>query len=288
MMHLDRDENRFVPGKLWSLLEMMEVKLKPLTTALAHMQSLAWSMTMTSTNAMMEEDGFRKSIHDSLDKLEAELRNLQLGGNSVFVSIKRVRYALDSGAGASSYLKDKIYELMGRVLDELDGPLVLTLSAQEQHFYNPTVPLFGEDVKNKFESLAYEIDEVGKCMALGRSTAAAFHMLRCLEAAMRAIARSLGIPDPIKGTDRNWGNALKEIKNEIDRRWPQSTRLSGDGPLFEKFHGTLDAMKNPYRNSTMHLEEKYTEAEARSLLEIVRGILTGVAARMDEEGQPKA
>ena len=37
----------------------------------------------------------------------------------------------------------------------------------------------------------------------------------------------------------------------------------------------------------MHLEEKYTEEEARSLLEIVRGYLQSVAARMDEDGNPK-
>jgi hypothetical protein len=47
-------------------------------------------------------------------------------------------------------------------------------------------------------------------------------------------------------------------------------------------------MANPYRNATMHLDDKYTEDEARSLLELVRGYLRSVAARMDEDGLPLA
>ena len=47
-------------------------------------------------------------------------------------------------------------------------------------------------------------------------------------------------------------------------------------------------MANPYRNATMHLDDMYTKDEARSLLELVRGYLQSVKARMDENGLPLA
>ena len=140
----------------------------------------------------------------------------------------------------------------------------------------------------QFPSLSDEIREAGMCLALGRSTAGAFHLLRCLEAVLRAVSRCLRIPDPVKAGDRNWGKALTGIEAEIDRRWPKSSRTSGDGVQMEKLHTSLAAMKNPYRNATMHLEIKYTESEARHLMEITRGIMESVAARMDENGQPLA
>jgi hypothetical protein len=64
--------------------------------------------------------------------------------------------------------------------------------------------------------------------------------------------------------------------------------MSGDGRFFEDVHGTLAAMQNPYRNSTMHLDQKYTVGEASEIFITVRGFMRKIAARMDEEGNPLA
>jgi len=81
---------------------------------------------------------------------------------------------------------------------------------------------------------------------------------------------------------------LKEIKIEIDRRWPtNATKASGDGRFFEEVHATLAAMQNPYRNSTMHLDQIYTEEDAKDLFGIVRGVMRKVSLRCDENGEPK-
>jgi hypothetical protein len=77
--------------------------------------------------------------------------------------------------------------------------------------------IFGDLVTHKFPSLRVEIEEAAKCLALGRGTASAFHSLRCLEAGIRAISTSLGIPEPIKGAERNWGNALKKSKKKLTK-----------------------------------------------------------------------
>ena len=43
------------------------------------------------------------------------------------------------------------------------------------------------EVNDKFPSAAFDIDEAGKCLAIGRSTAAVFHLMRALETAIRAV-----------------------------------------------------------------------------------------------------
>jgi hypothetical protein len=140
-----------------------------------------------------------------------------------------------------------------------------------------------------FPIIEYEVEECSKCLALGRSTASAFHSIRCLEAGIRAISRCLSIPDPARASDRNWGQMLNAIKTEIDRRWPgSSTRMSGDGEFFDSAYAALAAMQNPWRNATMHLDQKYTPDEAMHVMHVVMGFMRKLAFRMDENGEQKA
>jgi hypothetical protein len=75
----------------------------------------------------------------------------------------------------------------------------------------------------------------------------------------------------------------------IERKWPTTAdRAVGDGALFESLHASLDAVKNPWRNATMHVENKYTDDEAEHIFVAVRGFMTKLASRCDENGDPKA
>jgi hypothetical protein len=180
-------------------------------------------------------------------------------------------------------------ELSNRLTDELKGVYLLSLSEKEAEFYETSSPPFGIEVQTNFTTAIYDIEEASKCYALERSTASAFHSIRSLEAAIRALSRCLGIPDPTRGNDRSWGKMLSKIKDEVDRRWPgNNSRVSGDGKFFDGAYAALAAMKNPYRDSTMHLDEKYTLDEARHIMEIVKGFMKKIALRMDEGGLPLA
>jgi len=171
---------------------------------------------------------------------------------------------------------------------EAEGRKFFIVAAEHQRFYEPRGFLFTPEVDVNFGSIRYDLTEAGKCLALERSTAAVYHLVRCLEAGIRAIARCLGIPDPTTGYGRNWGHILKDVKAAIDKRWPHNAdRQGGDGQTFESLYGSLAAIKSPYRDSTMHLEEKYTEEEGRYVFEMVKGLMTKIAARMDENGDPK-
>lgn len=217
----------------------------------------------------------------------------ELGARVTMLAVDELAYFLD-GSRRTSYP----YERIMTGLDDIDTQLrrelsvvkIFVLSPQEQDKFAPPAPLFGNEVAIKFLSITYDVDEAGKCLALGRSTAAAFHALRSLEAGIRAMSRCLQIPDPIKGVDRSWGNMLRAINIRIDAIWPKNTllRQSEDCRLFEDAFAALSGMMNPWRNESMHLSDKFTEEEARHIFEVVGGFMRKVAFRMNEDGEPKA
>jgi hypothetical protein len=231
------------------------------------------------------------SIDYMQDEATELLENLRtLGTQTTFISAQRL---LDAVSGSDGFFWSQVIllseEIDGRLKDELSLVKAFVLEPAKAQFYDPSSPLFGASVAEKFPSLSYEIDEAGKCLAFDRSTASVFHSVRCLEAGIGALSRCLGIPDPTKGADRTWGRLLGAMKTAMDSRWPPNN-LDREGPdarLFERAYAALAAMMNPYRNETMHLAAKYTEEEARHIFDVVKGFMIAVASRCDENGEPK-
>jgi hypothetical protein len=176
-----------------------------------------------------------------------------------------------------------------RLSDELGTRVFVSMSVHEVNYYSPKESLFGPEFEERFRSVGvFELSEAAKCLAIGRSTAAVFHLMRLMEIGIGAVARCLSIPDPIKPVERNWGQILKCIDEGIKRRWPTSSdKMGGDGALFEALYASLDAVKNPWRNATMHVENKYTTDEAEHIFVAVKGFMKKVASRCDENGYPK-
>jgi hypothetical protein len=125
----------------------------------------------------------------------------------------------------------------------MDKQCFLELRSDKIDFLRQSKPLFGDNFALKFPSAAFDLDEAGKCLAFERPTAAVFHLMRLMEIGLKATARCLGIPDPIKARERNWGEILRKIEAQTTAKWPLSSRLIGDGVLFEAVFASLDAVK---------------------------------------------
>jgi hypothetical protein len=183
-------------------------------------------------------------------------------------------------------LSDALGQISLRLQDELVDRKVFVLNRDAQRFFNSSLAKFGADFPTRFPSAVYEVDEAGKCYALDRSTACVFHLMRTLEVGIKAVARCLGIPDPTKDAQRNWGFILREIKTAIDEK-PSWADLK-DKDFFSEIHASLDAVRNVWRNATMHVETKYTPDEAKHVFNSVRGFMAKLTNRCDEDGQPAA
>ncbi len=78
---------------------------------------------------------------------------------------------------------------------------------------------------------------------------------------------------------------LGEIRKKIDEMHPRSKRLPGtEGAFLEDIYASLDAVKNPWRNATMHVESVYTEEESRHILSCTATLLQKMAGGFDENG----
>lgn len=279
--------------RLWSLWDMLEFNARDFYAATTHLTEMAaWlSAKRSDTDSDFHadaplDDEDRRFAMRALIGLSHHLA--VLGARVTSMAVVEASGTIGDGSATWGSVQTSIKDINRTLSRELSLVMLLSLRPKEQEYFSPKEPLFGTDVAGKFPSLSYEIEEAGKCLALGRSTAAAFHTIRCLEAAILATSRCLGIPDPIKAADRNWGAMLRLIKTDIDRRWPTNTnRLSGDGQTFDELYGSIAGMQNPYRNATMHLEKTYTEEDAEHLFAVVRGLTKHVASRCDEDGEPK-
>lgn len=228
-----------------------------------------------------------KAILPVLDALNAEL--MKFDCRAAMATIRRVKAHLDSGSLTYGSLIFAVNEMDGRIRDELETCYAFALTAQEAAIYDPTDTPQRVKFLQQFESAAYDLEECAKCMALGRSTAAVFHAMRILERGIAAIAACLGIPDPVRPAERNWGKMLERIDEAIKAKWPTvASRETGDGHLFESLYAMLVAIKNPWRNKAMHPARKYTVEEAARIIMASASFMEELSDRCNEKGEPKA
>jgi hypothetical protein len=287
------------PHGLWSLWDMLTFNASSFYNA---------TISLGALRRLIQEEGAREEGEDSpwkpgaiMDVAGASLgmskvRELEgsliaLGARMTLISVDRFKNSLTDRDNriTNEQFSDYVEEIELRLRDELSFIRTLVIEEKHHSYFEPTHPHFGQDCQDKFLSASFEIDEAGKCLALGRPTASVFHLMRTMEIAILALSRCMAIPDPVKPVDRNWGKILESVWSGIEARWPTTvSRLSGDGALFESLHASLDAVKNPWRNATMHVENKYTDDEAEHIFVAVKGFMKKLASRCDEEGKPFA
>jgi hypothetical protein len=271
---------------LWSLWEMLKLDS---VRFVGLMQFTAQMQVLLGNNPAVEDENAWAKMRENCERAAQTCEAMGL-----VLSAKPLHsLAVICQADARGWPKEHethFGDAVARIRDELEIIVLLELDARERGYFEPSAPLFGSAFSAKFISGGiFELDEAAKCLALGRSTAAVFHLMRMMEIGVRAVARCLGIPDPVQPGQRNWGAVLKKIKDAIDTKWPTATaKSSGDGEVFDALYASLDAVKNPWRNATMHPANKYTLEEAEHIFAAVRGFMMKVAERLDENGDPKA
>lgn len=217
--------------------------------------------------------------------LKADLRASKVQVDLISDVIKKQGLVSSVAAGYQN-LRDTLRK-------EMSQKCFFCLSDSEKALFQPDKdhPIFGVVVQNNFPSAIYEIDEAAKCLALDRSTATVFHLMRALERTLIAIRRCLNLPDSTDLRDRSWGLILRGLRQEVERRNKEQGSSWGnleDQHFFSAVIGSMAAVKLAWRDPTMHVERNYLPHEAQEIFAAVRTLMQKVASRMDEEGMPKA
>lgn len=160
-------------------------------------------------------------------------------------------------------------EQLGNTISfEMQTVLFFHLPSSQAEFYAKR-ELFGKEVTARFPNLQSDIEEAGNCLALGRSTACVFHLMRIMEAGTQAFGSLLGVTFT---ENKNWQNILDE-SNKAIKALPKGK----DVVELSQIASNLYSVKVAWRNEVMHPKATYTADEAEDVLRQVKGFIKSIA-----------
>ncbi len=131
--------------------------------------------------------------------------------------------------------------------------------------------LFADGAKTCLPSVAaFDIEEAGKCILFERSTAAAFHLMRSVEASLKAYHALQGCTSKGPAT---WGSMLSDLRAKDAKKNPE---------LLDH----LDSIRRNFRNPTQHPEKIYDIQEVQDLLGICIDVTNRICRELKTSNAP--
>jgi hypothetical protein len=205
---------------------------------------------------------------------------LEQGGlESSADQVARIVATVKAGSCTVGRLKVLYATLDERLHDELGRRILFQIDRRHEAFFDKP-NLFGPEVSEQFPSATFDISEAGSCFATGRPTACVMHLNRVLETAFDAIQSALGMT---LDTDKGWEPTLRVIRDRLKEKSAELGTLKLK-QFFDDVVGHLYAIKNAWRNPSVHAGAKYTGEEAESIFNAVKGFMQALAKNV-REGQ---
>lgn len=268
------------PISLWELMKRLRLKsLVWLTDLHGRLEAAAIANVAPVTIPLSDET--RGQVRKFGPRIVRDWGHLDLAAS--MATAKRFIALADKPLATYGDLRATCHELLSRLLDESSSVLLLSIDPEMQRYFNGP-NLFGEQVASAFPSAIGEIEEAGKCLALKRNTASAFHAMRAVEHGLRALGKSLNEPslDPDMNPtwDRIIGRGDRELQKTFDKRTPEWHAKDG---FFSEAIANLRAVKTAWRNPTMHVKSGVYDAEkALEVFTAVRGFMRHLASELKE------
>jgi hypothetical protein len=175
---------------------------------------------------------------------------------------------LNRGTVELDALADDLTRIEDRLRHELALIRSISVAPPRARFLLRDEPL-GAEVAANFPSAGYDIEEASVCLAFRRPTAAVFHCMKIMERGIGALARSVGLDDPVEAGERRWHALLRPLR-EVD-----------SGELLD----ALDLVRRRWGAATLRPADKYTEEEAELIFQAVGSFIRALSIRCDEHGR---
>lgn len=187
--------------------------------------------------------------------------------------------------GPRKRLAFELRALRRHILDELEDFRFLLLDEKATALFESAEPLFGPAVFTQFNVANHDIEEAGKCLALGRWTATVLHLMRALEPALTALEAEVQTTVP----KEQWHNKIDQIEKAIDdlagNRHPTKKATKDEVQWYSEAATHFRYIKDAWRNYAAHGRDTYDEARARRIYENVRDFMISLASRFSEPAQ---
>ncbi len=196
----------------------------------------------------------------------------RLGWYSVEYHFNRIEDTIECREASAATMFPLLSELAHRINNDLSDTKFLIIHRDVFQLYGQVQPIFGENVEYKFPQVSEDISEAGKCIALNRYTAAVFHLMRAMEAALKVLGIKLNVTVVDKdNVDLEWGKILSNLSSQIEympkgepkQRWSSAFSL-------------LLHAKTAWRNPTMHPKQTYTKEQAKEIFAATRSFMNSL------------
>ncbi len=200
-----------------------------------------------------------------------------LGARVTAATVEEIASGIRRGKITWVKVEEHIKSLGAGLHVELGAVKLFALHPDEQRFYADALQMFGTKATTAFPSTIPEIDEAGKCLALGRTTAAIFHLMRIVEVALRSLRGPLGITEP----NPSWNTVIRKLDKEL-KLDPRQRTLKADVPFLEGVSAQMHAVNRAWRTRAMHVDMSFSLENARDIFSATKSLMQHLATQLSE------
>lgn len=167
-----------------------------------------------------------------------------------------------------------LLEVVSRVRDDCRGRIYFQIAPENAKLLETDTDHFGSEVRKAFGDTVEDIAEAASCLALERSTACVFHLMRALEVAAAAVADKIGATvTDVHGRGLGWGVIAGNMKTKIDKM----PKGSDEQTKWYRVQSFLEVVNRAWRAPTAHPKKTYTPEEARKVFEATKAFMQELA-----------
>jgi hypothetical protein len=247
--------------------------------------------TITTVKGVLNASGNQhaaripEDVRVAVKSVIGELRQLTetLDAKIATMAVADLGKALEDDASTYGKLNVHLKDVELTFFRECRGRLLIHIDNPRRRFYSEPLDNFGTIAVERFPAVEHDVEEAGKCLALGRSTACVMHLMRILEVGLVAMMTSLGLPPK----NENWQSYIQDIEAAIRSRnkhthGPQWKDV--DEPIYSEAATHFHMLKNAWRNHAMHSKQAYTTEKAQQIYDSVSAFMAHLAEKLP---QPK-
>jgi hypothetical protein len=212
---------------------------------------------------------------------------IQCAEASMPLAVRQTEDILKAINKADSSFKDvvdMVKELMGRINHYLEGRTALTIPEAQKRYFDQ--PIEGwEEILEAFPGALDNFEEASRCLALGRNTACVYHLSGIVQEALEAVSRELSIPlDPTSDT---WNGLISKINKAVEGKQLSEPReeWKANEAFYAELLQDLKAIKNAWRNPTMHFRRTYSDGDSIKAYARVQEFMDHISTRMKSKQQ---
>jgi len=270
------EPERFVPGSVWSLWDMIERYGDLVKRAInsLDMAETFWPLpeagkVALATNAVPLE--LKQGAAAAAISAVRELA-FAFGWVSLEPQIARLEDRLSWNSSVDAIRDFRV--LRERIQDELKHEFLFLLDRHDVSLFQAAEP-FGPKVTAKFPLAAEDVAEAAKCIAMQRPTASVFHLMRAMEGAVQHLGRLLKVRlEPKKET---WFNICNLVSKALAVRAAKTKRQSARNAALGAAVAHLQTVRIASRNEVMHPKQTYTMEEAQEVFSATRVFMIDLA-----------